>query len=210
MAKVKILNGKYAEREFEIPLGDRRTFGRSSKSQIVLPDPKLSRRHCVIESGMMGFLITDLESSNGTWVKGHRISEASLVDGDELQLGDTKLVFIDEVDYAAPSVQTEINTRRSKMAQARMAMLGKQDGYISAKSHFCETCGGHIPEDDRESKAARKMENIWVCGPCITEFEELLKAERVSDIKTYMGFRRKRELDERLDDPDMKLDKTVT
>lgn len=209
MAKIRILNGKYTGREFEIPLGERRTFGRSSKSNFVLPDPKLSRRHCVIESGMLGFLITDLESSNGTWVKGQRISEASLVDGDELTLGDTKIRFIDEADYYAQATQVAINTRRSKMAVARMAMLGEQEGYISAKSHFCETCGGHIVEEDRESGASKKIETVWVCSGCVEEMEALSAEGTVKDIKTYMGFRRKRELAERLPDPGVQLDETL-
>lgn len=83
-------------------LQDRMVIGRySKKSQIVLPDSMISRTHCVIEcyrgSETAGFTITDLGSTNGTYLNQIRIpaNQPVLMEaGMLLTVGGHKLVFI--------------------------------------------------------------------------------------------------------------------
>lgn len=194
MAIIQFTSGHLDGQDFEIPLGESRLLGRSGNADIICRDSKMSRRHCLLESGMLGFLITDLDSANGTWVNDVRISEAVLEDGDRIRVGESALIFHDDADYAADATHIEITAKRSKMAVARQASKGNQDGYISAKSHFCETCGLHIAEEDRESGASKKIDGVWVCPPCVSEYKEMLALGTVNDIRGYTGFRRKREL----------------
>jgi len=51
-------------------------------------DPKVSRRHCVID----GVTVHDLGSRNGTIVNGEASTTAELHDGDELLIGDTRVL----------------------------------------------------------------------------------------------------------------------
>lgn len=70
-----------------IPLGDQVTLGRDRESSVVLSDPAVSRRHAVIARTPTGFRVTDLKSSSGSFVNGHRFDEHNLTIGDRLQLG---------------------------------------------------------------------------------------------------------------------------
>lgn len=89
---IKFVSGALAGQEFEVkPEGS--YIGReSSLSQIVVPDPRISKRHLWI--GVRDGLVTiaDQESRNGTFVndpKSERITEANLNTGDTVILGES-------------------------------------------------------------------------------------------------------------------------
>ncbi|MCC7075602.1 MAG: FHA domain-containing protein [Acidimicrobiia bacterium] len=69
------------------------TVGRDPRNAIVLNDPSVSRVHCRLEARQGGIHVTDLRSTNGTWVNGRRIDEVDLTHGDRVLLGRTELVF---------------------------------------------------------------------------------------------------------------------
>ena len=70
------------------------TLGRSPSCEIPLEDSKVSRRHAKIQIADGQARITDLGSRNGTVVNGERIeSEAILLPGDRLQVGDSTILF---------------------------------------------------------------------------------------------------------------------
>jgi pSer/pThr/pTyr-binding forkhead associated (FHA) protein len=62
---------------------------------IVLPDPRVSRRHCSITPVGGTFIIEDLGSRNGTILNNERISRAVLFDRSDIQIGKILLSFID-------------------------------------------------------------------------------------------------------------------
>ena len=68
-------------------------LGRSENCNLVLSDGKVSRLHCRVEYDGNGFLLTDLNSANGTIVNGDRITHARLKLGDYLRLGFTVLAY---------------------------------------------------------------------------------------------------------------------
>jgi len=66
--------------------------GRSSKNDIVIADPLLSRHHCrLFFKPGEGLWVTDLGSANGTMVKGNPITEVRISVGDTVTIGDTVL-----------------------------------------------------------------------------------------------------------------------
>jgi pSer/pThr/pTyr-binding forkhead associated (FHA) protein len=67
--------------------------GRSSESNIRLGDGLASRRHAQIDRQEPGFIVTDLGSTNGTFVNGQPVRRQLLRDGDELRMGETRLRF---------------------------------------------------------------------------------------------------------------------
>ncbi|MDD9936692.1 MAG: sigma 54-interacting transcriptional regulator [Myxococcales bacterium] len=72
------------------------TIGReaSDASTLQLQHARVSRRHARIEAeGSDRFLITDLESRNGTYVNGRRIASASIGPGDVIRIGSTLLLL---------------------------------------------------------------------------------------------------------------------
>jgi pSer/pThr/pTyr-binding forkhead associated (FHA) protein len=72
-------------------------IGRDSR-QVVLPiaDKRLSRCHAAIQYvESQGFCLTDLDSSNGSYVNGERVQHSQLLkDGDRVRLGSLTLVFL--------------------------------------------------------------------------------------------------------------------
>jgi pSer/pThr/pTyr-binding forkhead associated (FHA) protein len=87
---------------------DRTTVGKAAENDIALvEDPTASHLHAILEQFPAGWCVTDLGSSNGTWVNGERIwSSRRLRHGDEVRLGQTRLIFRDPV--SAGGAQTEV------------------------------------------------------------------------------------------------------
>lgn len=69
------------------------TLGRGTESDIVVDDTGVSRRHLEIRRTPRGVVVTDLGSTNGTFVEGNRITAATLVDGNTITMGRTRLLF---------------------------------------------------------------------------------------------------------------------
>ena len=69
------------------------TMGRLPECTICLADPNVSRHHAEIRPRGMGFQLIDLGSTNGCTVNGVRVGERDLVDGDEVRLGNTLMIF---------------------------------------------------------------------------------------------------------------------
>src|SRR4030081_1374117 len=63
------------------------TVGRMPESNIVLADPNVSRNHAEIRPQGIGYVVIDLDSTNGTRINGVRVKEQELADGDELSFG---------------------------------------------------------------------------------------------------------------------------
>ena len=71
------------------------TAGRHPDSDIFLDDVTVSRRHVEIERTTAGSVVRDVGSLNGTYLNQQRIDgEMPIANGDELQVGKFKLVFV--------------------------------------------------------------------------------------------------------------------
>lgn len=76
--------------------------GRHPDSDIFLDDVTVSRRHAEFRLGDNDFQVVDVGSLNGTYVNREPVDTASLSNGDEVQIGKFRLVFLsgprDEAD----------------------------------------------------------------------------------------------------------------
>lgn len=87
---------RHDQEEVVIPLVLRETLiGRIDSNHVVLTDPDVSRVHARILLEPDGVVIEDCGSSEGTLVNGDPIDRAVLRDGDVLQLGSAKLLFVE-------------------------------------------------------------------------------------------------------------------
>jgi pSer/pThr/pTyr-binding forkhead associated (FHA) protein len=68
--------------------------GRHPESDIFLDDITVSRRHAEFQRGSGGYVVRDVGSLNGTYLNRERIDETDLANGDEVQIGKFKLVFL--------------------------------------------------------------------------------------------------------------------
>src|SRR5687768_386146 len=76
---------------FELRRGAALTVGRALSSDVPLLDPTVSRRHASLVADETGIELSDLGSSNGTFVNGERVDRARIAAGDILTFG--KLSF---------------------------------------------------------------------------------------------------------------------
>jgi signal transduction histidine kinase len=95
-----------------IPLaGGETTIGRSPSNQIQLDHPGVSRIHAVISYSNGQFILTDLDSRNGTFVNNKRIRQSVLQNSDKISFGKRGFMFFVEVDLpVSPSTEADVTS----------------------------------------------------------------------------------------------------
>ena len=73
---------------------DTTSAGRHPDSDIFLDDVTVSRRHAEFRRDGAEFVVVDVGSLNGTYVNRERVEAATLSNGDEVQIGKFRLVFV--------------------------------------------------------------------------------------------------------------------
>lgn len=77
-------------------------FGRSAPADVVLPHKSVSREHCVVGLANDELFVTDLNSTNGTFIDGVRVTRATILPiGSVLQVGQVSLKHAIRTDAAA-------------------------------------------------------------------------------------------------------------
>jgi len=77
-----------------VPLGEQPVvIGRLPDCNIQLHDKNVSRHHAEVRPAGTGFLLVDLNSTNGVKVNGMRVAQRELEDGDEIVIGNTRIAF---------------------------------------------------------------------------------------------------------------------
>ena len=69
-------------------------IGRETAANLCIADASVSRRHSKIEKKENGFVITDLESLNGTFVNDLPVKSRLLEHGDTVRIGDSQFLFL--------------------------------------------------------------------------------------------------------------------
>src|SRR5690606_1651348 len=77
---------------------DQYTIGRAEGNSVRLTERNVSRQHALVERTKRGIRIRDLDSDNGIFVNGVRLSSEphDLEHGDLVQIGDYRIDVIDE------------------------------------------------------------------------------------------------------------------
>jgi pSer/pThr/pTyr-binding forkhead associated (FHA) protein len=92
---------RMAQEELLLYPGQSIRLGRGNENDLVLDDPKISRMHAQLEWAGSGFVLQDLNSINGTFVNGERLTmPRHLHDGDMIGLNKQELLF--EIVRVAP------------------------------------------------------------------------------------------------------------
>jgi adenylate cyclase len=100
MAKLIVISGDERQ-EFELAAFN--TIGRHPDNTIQILDRIISKEHAQIQRLPDGrFMLRDLRSLNGTFIRGERIGEHFFSDGDEVTMGSTRLLFVDKPQQEEP------------------------------------------------------------------------------------------------------------
>jgi diguanylate cyclase (GGDEF)-like protein len=66
-------------------------IGRDANAQVRLIEEGVSRRHAMLEAEGVVVWLTDLQSTNGTWMGGEKVEKRALTDGDKVRIGQTSV-----------------------------------------------------------------------------------------------------------------------
>ena len=141
--EIVFLTGPNKDKHFEISSASLR-IGRSSSSDVQIPDEELSRNHCMIEVSSDGALtITDLASANGTFLNGENIEGDTkpLKIGDEVSIGTSVFVITTPTSpSSSPSPNNSIDL-----------------GFGGAKASDAASSGGDISDNVQKSSSAMRI-----------------------------------------------------
>lgn len=111
MASLFVIQGRDQGRRFDLN-ESLATVGRDTANSIQLHDSEVSRRHAEIGKGEPGFVLRDLESSNGTFVNDEQVQERALRSGDRVQIGRTLMIFTAVDDSSSIQLADDVDIVR--------------------------------------------------------------------------------------------------
>jgi len=123
---LRFISGKYQGGEFPLEEDREIIVGRSSDLDMVLVEEMVSRRHARIQLTNGHISIDDLNSTNGTFVNGERVTHAELQEGDRVLIGSNilKVVTTDGTAISANDADAASQVSRSvgrRTEDARMS-----------------------------------------------------------------------------------------
>ena len=84
-------------------------LGREASNTVQLHDTEVSRHHAELRLTERDYIVSDLNSSNGTFVNGHRIRQHLLSSGDQVQVGGTLMLYTGPAEEPDDDVASTIN-----------------------------------------------------------------------------------------------------
>ena len=84
------------------------TVGRAPEVNAQVDDAKLSRKHFVIAAADGQFSLKDLDSGNGTFINGNRVTEKVLTPNDNVRAGDSSFFFFEGLTTLASKLDEDI------------------------------------------------------------------------------------------------------
>lgn len=122
-AKLAALNGPLSNTDFVI--AGSLSIGRDISNIICLEDAAVSASHCRITSDHDRFLLTDLDSNNGTFVNGIPVRQRTLKSGDEIGVGNSLFLF--QLEDLRASVPNPVELDEKPVVAGKMQRLRPEE-----------------------------------------------------------------------------------
>jgi serine/threonine-protein kinase len=150
---LKVTAGPYKGRIFSFTQHDSFLIGRSPDAHLCLPNDRyFSRNHCLLEMNPPHSYLRDLDSTNGTFLNGHRVKDAFLKNGDRIQCGETILI----VEVTAGSQELSETTQDAGMPARPVLVMVE-----------CVNCGRR-----EQAQASSPDEHLtFLCEDCRIELK---------------------------------------
>ncbi len=121
------------------------TLGRSESADLTVDSGRVSREHAMILCEEGKYRVRDLGSTNGTFLNGSRVDEASLEDGDLIVLADIEFSFFAGRPQAPESMVTQV--MQGERSRSGKGPRGEEVIWEIRRMH--------------ETLAQRTIENLW-------------------------------------------------
>jgi hypothetical protein len=109
MAKLVVLSEGLTGKSYELK-ADMNTIGRVDDNTFQISEASVSSHHCEVFLKGKDVMVKDLNSTNGTFINGERVSEAALKPGQILRLGQIEMRL--ETGEAAPATKKQFDQTR--------------------------------------------------------------------------------------------------
>lgn len=90
MARLVVLSEGFTGRTYELKV-EKTTIGRIDDNAFPIPEPSVSSHHCEIVLRGNDVVVRDLDSTNGTFINGDKVSVSKITPGQILRLGNVEL-----------------------------------------------------------------------------------------------------------------------
>jgi len=115
---LKFISGRYQGGEIVLPPAGELVIGRASELDLVLAEDMVSRKHAKLAARDGTVTITDLGSTNGTFVNGEKVRRADLKLRDRILIGTSILKLIDTSELATTSEErTDVRGMLERLAE---------------------------------------------------------------------------------------------
>lgn len=151
--------------------GEVTIIGRAVESDVVITSRRVSREHARVQRQGRRMMLTDLGSSNGTFLNKERVlAPVELRDGDALSIGDVVLIYHDPestfLETPFPELEVDAEAGMVRVDRSVVALSPKE---FSLLVYLCEQQGKICAKDDigaavwpeyRESVYDYQIENL--------------------------------------------------
>ncbi len=121
---LRFISGKYQGGEYPLADSGELVIGRSSELDLVLIEDMVSRKHARLTLQPGQITISDLGSTNGTFVNGEKVKRAQLKEGDRILIGTSILKLVGVTRPAGAALDAKAaqqNLERTAEAQEKRA-----------------------------------------------------------------------------------------
>ena len=170
---LKFISGKYQGGEFPLKAEKQIVIGRSSELDMVLVEDMVSRKHArIMVNGTGQISIEDLGSTNGTFVNGEKVKQATLKEGDRILIGTSILKLIlqgvgaGEVDEAVAKQRLEeVAVQAARTSTKASSMTGKIEEIplpdLLQLFHTSKKNGVLVVTNDHEAKIYLRQGRVY-------------------------------------------------
>ena len=145
MAKLVVLSAGMTGRTQELK-ADKTTIGRVEDNTFQIAEPSVSSHHCEVVLRGKDVVVVDLNSTNGTFINGEKITEQVIKPGQILRLGKIEL----RLDTDTPAAPTKKALDQTLVMQRGVSLTDLEQG---ARAGGFDTKGsGFSKKDDKGSK----------------------------------------------------------
>jgi pSer/pThr/pTyr-binding forkhead associated (FHA) protein len=135
MAKLVVLSEGMTGRSHELNV-EKTTIGRVEDNTFQIAEPSVSSHHCEVLMRGSDIVVRDLNSTNGTFINGEKITESTLKPGQVLRLGQIELRLESGAAPPAPANKTTQTMAMKRGVSLNELEQGPRAGFDTASRGF--------------------------------------------------------------------------